>query len=132
MSDSAVAEFATRYVQENAPLVFLRMDSEGCILEASRYAIDLMGEDICERTFSDVLVDFGGKLRLADLTADASQRHMLDVATKAGLPQTFYFRFFTHDDQVLCFGAKDSEDEERLRTEVLSLNQELSNLTRDL
>jgi signal transduction histidine kinase len=48
------------------------------------------------------------------------------------LPQTFYFRFFTHEDQVLCFGAKDPEDEERLRKEVLSLNQELSNLTRDL
>jgi signal transduction histidine kinase len=57
---------------------------------------------------------------------------MLDVATKAGLQQTFYFRFFTHEDQVLCFGAKDVEDEERLRTQVLSLNQELSNLTRDL
>ncbi|MBC8870475.1 MAG: HAMP domain-containing histidine kinase [Planctomycetes bacterium] len=132
MSTRAVAEFARKYVLDTAPVLFLRMDSEGCILEASQYAIDLMGEDTCEQTFSDVLVDFGGKLRLADLTADASQRHMLDVATKAGLPQTFYFRFFTHEDQVLCFGAKDAEDEERLRTEVLSLNHELSNLTRDL
>jgi signal transduction histidine kinase len=127
-----VAELAARYVLDDAPVLFLRMDREGRILDANRYALDLLGEESRQRTFSDVLVDFGGKLRLADLAADASRRHMLDVATKAGLPQTFYFRFFTYDDQLLCFGAKDSDEEERLRTEVLSLNQELSNLTRDL
>jgi signal transduction histidine kinase len=132
MNTEAVAELAARYVLDDAPVLFLRMDSDGRIRDANRYAIDVLGEEIRERTLSDVLVDFGGKMRLADLTADASQRHMLDVVTKDGLPQTFYFRFFTHDDQVLCFGAKDSEDEERLRKEVLSLNQELSNLTRDL
>jgi signal transduction histidine kinase len=132
MSTTAVDELAARYVLDDAPVVFLRMDGEGCILDASRYAIDVLGEDIRERMFSDVLVDFQRKLKLDDLAADASKRHMLDVATKDGLPQTFYFRFFTHEDQVVCFGAKDSEDEERLRKEVLSLNRELSNLTRDL
>jgi signal transduction histidine kinase len=132
MSTRAVAELTARYVQDDAPVVFLRMDGEGRILEANQYAIDVWGEDVRHRTWSDVLVDFLGERRLADLTAGPSRRLTLDVATKAGLPQTFHFRFFTHDDQVLCFGARDSEGEERLRTEVLSLNKELSNLTRDL
>jgi signal transduction histidine kinase len=132
MSTMAVAELAARYVQDDAPVLFVRMDWEGNILETNQYAIDLLGLDVRKRTFADVLVDFPRKLRLADLAANTSRRHMLDVATEAGSPKTFYFRFFTHQDQVLCFGAEDPDDGERLRTEVLSLNQELSNLTRDL
>jgi signal transduction histidine kinase len=132
MGTTGLTEFAAKYLMDDASVLFLRMDREGRILDVNRYTIDILGEGIRERTFSDVLVDFGGTLTLADLVADTSRRHMLDVSTDAGLPQTFYFRFFSHENQVLCFGAKDLADEERLRTEVLSLNQELGNLTRDL
>ena len=57
---------------------------------------------------------------------------MLDVTPHTGIPQTFYFRFFDLGPEVLALGHSNSPDEERLRSQVLFLNQSLANLNRQL
>jgi signal transduction histidine kinase len=48
------------------------------------------------------------------------------------LPESFHFRFFALPEGTMALGSLDFPEQERLRTEVLELNRDLNNLTRQL
>jgi signal transduction histidine kinase len=112
--------------------LYFVLSTDGKIVEANQYAIDLTGRRLFGEKLHDIIVDFTGKFDLAALTNDKSKEHLLNIETASGLPQSFYFSFSTIKDHTLVFGRLDAEEFENMCKEQLSLNQELNNLTRQL
>ena len=57
-------------------------------------------------------------------------RSLFNIKMDSGLPQSFYFQFMPRTPVILAFGRLDAEELETMRKEMLSLNQELNNITR--
>jgi signal transduction histidine kinase len=121
-----------RYVQDEANLVLLVFSREGQVVEANKYTEQLLGTNLVGRSFRQVFISFDDSLKFEDLISDCQRLQALDVTPHTGIPQTLYFRFFDLGPQILAMGRSNAQDEERLRSQVLSLNQNLANLNRQL
>ena len=132
MPRETLEDLVYRYVLDEANVAFLRFNLEAQVVAVNQFTEHLLGPGVAGRSFSELFVDFGGTLRFEELIADSQRVHSLDVTTHTGIPQTFYFRFFDLGSEVLALGRTNALEEERLRSEVLALNQELANLNRQL
>ncbi len=132
IKESAVFREAHHYFQRKAPVLYFVLSTDGKIVDANRYANFLTGRRLIGEKIQDLVVAFSGKFDLAALLNDHSSEHLLNIQTAFGLPQSFYFFFSKVEDLILVFGRLDAEEIENMRKELLSLNQELNNLTRQL
>jgi signal transduction histidine kinase len=132
MSSETIQETAYRYLQDEANVVCLVFSRDGQVVEANKYTERLIGAGLVGRSFREVFVDFDGSLRFEDLISDSQRLQSLDVTPHTGMPQTLFFRFFDLGPEILAMGCPNAEDEEKLRSQVLSLNQNLANLNRQL
>mgnify|MGYP006283320355 CR=1 FL=1 len=120
------------YFYTRATNLLFVLTEEGKILEANTYAYNLTGQDLIGQNFADVIIDFGSRFDLAALACDQSKEYLISVANDSGLPQSFYFTFKPVSEFILAFGRLDAEELDSMRKEVLALNQDLNNLTREL
>jgi signal transduction histidine kinase len=63
---------------------------------------------------------------------DPDYPYLLNLKCQNDLPQTFYFNFLSLEDDIYVFGQPDQNELETIRKEILTLNLDLSNLTREL
>lgn len=131
LDDGALPEAVLRYVSEVAPVAALRMDATQRVRDANAFARRLIGNEVVGSRFADLLVEFTPAFQLDD-TASAAEGQMLTLKTAAGLPESFRFRYFVLPDGWIALGSPDVEGQLRLRNEVLALNRELNDLTRQL
>ncbi|RQD66763.1 PAS domain-containing sensor histidine kinase [Desulfonatronovibrio magnus] len=122
----------SRYLYQDASVILILMDSKGTIIEANRYAREIINHDILGKNITDFLVDFSNSIALSDLIDQNDDAHMLNVTSSSGLPQTFYFKFLQHDENILAIGELNHVEVESLRKNLMSLNNEFSNLNREL
>lgn len=120
------------FLADSSSVVALRLDAEGMILAANRYASALVGEPLAGRPWHVLLLNFGGEPVLADWLADAVRPRLLNVRTAAGLPQTLEVTVEAVGDGFLLFGEVNAAEQGRLAHEVLGLNRESNLLTREL
>jgi two-component system cell cycle sensor histidine kinase/response regulator CckA len=132
MNGGALTESILELVQMEASLVALVLDGTGRILTANRYAKQLVGEDLSQRMLTDIIIDFTGTLKFPDLLHEMDRVHLLNVKTAQGLPQTLYFRFRKAGSEFLAMGETNSIEIETLRKGLVTANNELSNLGREL
>ncbi len=121
-----------RFLEDSASLVVVRVDQAGKILAANRHARALTGLSLVGQPLGAMLLEFAGAFSLPDWLGDAARPRLLNVATAGGLPQTLQVTVEPAGDGYLLFGQVDAEEQERLRRDVLELNHELSNLSREL
>ena len=129
---ASLTELIMEYVQTDASFLVLVLDTEGHILNTNRYTRELVGEDLQQQTLNDILVDFTGTVKLSGLLDEPGRVHLLNVRTAGGLPQTFYFRFFHTGTEILAVGEVNNLELEALRKGLITANNELSNLGREL
>ena len=122
----------TRYLFQDAAIVFLILDPSGMIINANNYTRLLTGDDLIGKVINDVVLDFAGTINLSGLLQKKETSQLLNVRTRSGLPQTFYFHFMESGENILAFGEINSLEIETLRKNLLSANNELSNLSRKL
>ncbi|MBI9074842.1 MAG: hypothetical protein JEZ02_05450 [Desulfatibacillum sp.] len=120
------------YINDYAPVLFFRLDREGRILSTNRYARQICGDLPTETRFQEILIDFQALFDFKNMTDNPSGKRLFSIKTVSGFPHSYLFVFKNIGEETLAFGHFDLEDIELLRTEVLSLNQELGNLTRSL
>ncbi len=125
-------EPAGDYLRETAPVFYLAVDSREIVVDTNPHTQRIIGTDPRSRSYRSVFVDFSGALDLASLAAAPETEHLLNVVTFTGLPETYYFRFFREEGLILAFGRRDLGELERLRRELVSHSNELSNLTREV
>jgi signal transduction histidine kinase len=131
MEGEDIQRAAAAYLMQEAALVYLILDPDGRILEANRYVRDLSG-DIVGKDFEELVLDFTDAFSFSVLRQAPSAVRLLNVRTLSGLPQSFAFRFVDLGERVLAFGELNSIEIEALRKNLLSANNELSNLGREL
>ncbi len=127
-SEKAAYSYITRQSQD----LFFVMSGDGCILDANESARSLTGCRENDTAFSDLVVDFAGTFNLADLVQAPRVPHLINIKTATGQPQSYDFYFEQVQNRVLAFGRLDAREMARLQKQMLSLNQELNNLTRRL
>lgn len=121
-----------RYLQENAPVLYLLVDSGGRLLDGNAYSRKLLGKDLQRLTVHDIFLTFGEPFDIASLRNHPEQVQMFSLATAAGLPETLLCHFLPVDENTLICGAFDADEMRRLRRELLDLNNQMNGLTREL
>lgn len=132
INDSAIAAALQAYVLETAPVLALQLDSDLRITDANTQARRVLRSDAVGRPLAELIVDFTHALDLRSLIQAGGAVHRLTVSTASGMPETLSFRFFPLPTGALAFASLDFQEQEKMRAEVLSLNQGLNNLTRQL
>ena len=129
---STILDATHDYFQKKAPVLYFVLSKEGKIVAANQYTHDLLGRPLSGETIQDLVVDFTGSFDLAAMISDPSKEYLLNIETASGLPQSFYCSLSKLDEHVLVFGRLDAAEIENMRKEMVLLNQELNNLTRQL
>lgn len=127
-----LADLGWRFLADGASMVVVRVDRAGTILDANRHARTLTGLPLVGQPLSAMLLGFGGEFSLPEWLLDTARPRLLNVATAGALPQTLQVTVEQAGDDYLLFGQVDADEQERLRREVLELNHELSDLSREL
>ena len=120
-----------RLVRGDAPALYLLLDAEDRVVESNRHSRLLVGPRLPGSRFGDLLATFERSLSAAALAREGAVRNV-NVITFTGLPQTYRCWFLPVGDQTVVFGAVDPEEQELLRRELLTLNQDLSARQRTL
>lgn len=128
---AALSKAVLRYVSEEAPVLALRLDADQRVVDANRFARRILSNDLDGCRFADLLVEFTPPAQIIAGGAHGSGQ-FLTLKTSAGLPESFRFRYFALSDGWIALGSPDVEGQLRLRNEVLALNRELNDLTRQL
>jgi len=120
------------FLLNKSAIIFLEVDDLWNISKANEYACKLFGKDLTGNNLKDFIVDFSGKFDFDKYLSDPTTKHMLNVNTNFGLPNTYYFTFLKEGTKYFVFGEANSMEIEDFREAFLSLNNELNNLTRKL
>ncbi len=127
-----ITSLICEYMDRHAPIFAVLMEKNGCIHYANAYAKDMCGEAIIGRNFRDLVIDFTGQFQMDHFHEMADPPRMIQVSAVNGLPRTLYFHFFDWGDQCLGVGKPDVSELEDLRHQLVALNNELNNITRQL
>jgi signal transduction histidine kinase len=120
------------FLKESASVVVVRVNRAGTILAANRQARTLIHGPLVGQPWSSLLLNFAGTVTLADWLADEARPRLLNIRTTAGLPQTLEVTVEPVGEDYYLFGEVNAAEQARLGREVLELNHELNNLTREL
>lgn len=131
-TDVTRADLGWSFLQETANVVVLELDRAGTIMRANAYAESLTGTALAGLSASSIVVDFDLTARPSRWWDVTSEPRLTNVVTAAGLPQTLYVTVAEMDDSLLWFGQTDGAEQEYLRGELLALNRELGQLSREL
>jgi signal transduction histidine kinase len=130
--DAAIASALHTYVLESAPVLALRLDAADRVTAANTEAGRVLRDGGRGRAFADLLVAFTRPANVPALLRQTGVIHRLTLDTAVGVPETLDFRFFSLPNGTLAVASLDFREQQALRGQVLRLNGELSNLTRQL
>ncbi len=120
-------------VCRRASLLLWVMDRENRIVFANAFSTTLIGQPLEGKAFGDLVVDFENRMDPQRMAADSPDKvHLVHIVTKDRFPQSFACTFHAIETGVVMVGSIALEEQERLKTEIITLNQELSNMTRAL
>lgn len=125
-------ENLNQYLDNDSSLIKLTVDHYGVIKHANNYASKLAGRELKETNLSEFFTAFNAMLDIRELLAERIENKLLNVNTYRKLPQTFYFTSFKTTNGIILIGEMNSIEMEELRGTMVSLNNELNNLTREL
>lgn len=123
-------EFMT-YIETQAPILFFRLDRQGRIREMNRFAQRRMAASAGQH-FKNIIVNFHNAFDLDAVCRNPETAHPFTLKSDTGNSQTYQFHFYPGGEEILVFGHVDFDEIKAISTEMVSLNQELNNLTRKL
>ena len=129
---TALAAAGWQFLCERAGILVLRVNREGVILQANRHAVELTGMPLVGGPLEKIFLGFADGPVGRRLLDEPGKIHLANIRTATGLPETLYFTVVPVGDETVLFGQTDASEQARLRKEVLVLNHELGNLSREL
>jgi signal transduction histidine kinase len=124
-------EILNNYLLKDSAIIYFCINSEGKITKANEFTKNLTGIELIGINIKEVIIDFGKSLNMSEL-AEKENNILLNIKTKTGLPSTYYFKFIKTDNSIIAIGEANNIEIELLRKNLLELNKELSNLTREV
>jgi signal transduction histidine kinase len=129
---SEINERLARYINDHASMVKLTISGNGEITKANAFAERLAGRQLSGTHIKTFFTEFNARLDMDSLLQDEITNALLNVNTFRNLPETFYFTSFKTDEGMVLIGELNNAETEELRSTMVSLNNELNNLTREL
>ncbi|MFW6064916.1 MAG: PAS domain-containing protein [Candidatus Natronoplasma sp.] len=132
--DEDVSKIIKDYVGKEAPILSILTNEDREIIEINDYASELLGEDVLGENVKQIFVDFDGSVgeELDELSKKSLKDRLLNLDTAKDLPESFHFSFFPMDERILILGKPNIGELEKLQDEMVSLNNELTNISRTL
>lgn len=122
----------TRLLFEDASALLLLLDVERRIVRASASFERVVGRNVRGASVYDFIVDFDGSLDVATLADGSAEGHILHVSGADGMPESYRFRARSMGDHLLLYGESPDSDIRKLRRELLTANNELHDMAREL
>jgi signal transduction histidine kinase/CheY-like chemotaxis protein len=120
------------FLCERSMVVLLRIDPQGTILYANRYARRLTGLPLEGHSLGEMLFGQDGEPNLEQWLRPSEERVLMNVRAAGGQAQTLSVIVVPYGDGLVFFGQADAEEMERLCRDVLVLNYEHAALGREL
>lgn len=130
--DSLSPEAAVEFLRDHAPLAVLVLDVQGIILDANRKANEVFGDSLAGRSCRELFHAGSENEPFPNWLPTEGRTLRLDILPASGPPQPWKWSFLRRQARIYAFGLQDTEEVEGLELELLSLNAELGNLTREL
>ncbi len=124
--------YGWHFLATSASVAVVRVNATGTILATNLYAVNLVGEPLVGKPWHTMLLNFGGTPVLGDWLAKPARPRLLNIKTATGLPQTLEITVEPDGAEYLLFGEVNVKEQTRLSREVLVLNHELNNMSREL
>jgi len=125
-------EIVFDYIYNCAPVLFFKLDRNGRIVDMNRFAARKMGPLSPDAVFSDLIVDLQNRFDLDTLVRSSENDHLLTVIEADREVESFLFEFKQSNSHILAFGHPGTKDMGKIQTQIMSLNQDLGNLNRQL
>ena len=129
---SAINERLINYLDHHSSLIKLTIAGNGMITHANAYAEKLAGKPLRSTHIKQFFTDFNANLDIEKLLNEETVNALFNVNTFRNLPETFYFTSFKTAEEMVLIGELNNDEMEEMRKTMISLNNELNNLTREL
>ena len=120
------------YLENHASVFYLQIDKQLNIVDSNAYTELILGFSPRQKTINDVFVDFSWQVDPEIQHTGVEQEKLFSINTFTGFPQSFYVSFHAVESGFVILGRTDIQENEQLRKQLLILNSELTNLTREL
>ncbi|MDA3943405.1 MAG: HAMP domain-containing sensor histidine kinase [Bacteroidetes bacterium] len=127
-----VVSHLLHYLDKQASIIKVLIDKEGVIIHANAFTEKLAGKPLQAMPVQSLFTEFNANLKADSFLSDELNYTMLNVNTHSTIPETFYFTSFKVPEGMLLIGEADNAETEELRQNMISLNNELNNMARDL
>lgn len=131
VNDNFVNKTLVDFIDNNANLIVLIFNDKGEIIKSNKYFNQLTGRFDNNIQLKDVIVDFHFLFN-DQIYLKQEDPFLINIITKSSIPQTFYFRIYPIENLYLAVGELNNNEIEELRISLLHLNNDLSNLSREL
>jgi len=125
-------EIILDYIDSKASIIKMITNNEGLIEYANAFAEKLAGKPLQGMPIQLFFTDFNSSLKAEHILNEQVRHQLLNVNTHRNIPESFYFSSFKLPEGMLIICEADSKETEELRQNMLSLNNELNNMARDL
>lgn len=120
------------YIESNSTIIYLVISYNDIIIKANKFAEQLTGLSLEGKSIQSVFVCFNDQLTINEYIDNKNQPVLINIVTQSKIPETYYFHFIQLEGCVLAIGEANSNEINQLRANLLDLNRELSNVTREL
>ncbi|MDT8323143.1 MAG: PAS domain-containing sensor histidine kinase [Bacteroidota bacterium] len=119
-------------LREESAAVLVVLDADDRILQANAAFEAIVGRRVQGVSMHEFVIDFHDALSFEKLCAPEAQGQLLHISTGRELPVSFRFYVRRVGEHTLLFGESPDADMRRLRAELLTMNNELHDLSRQL
>jgi signal transduction histidine kinase len=118
------------FLEQTAQLVVLDLDADDTVVAANEHARQLLGEACLGRHFRELLVEAQAELDLEQIWQRSTQPQLLSFSCSAGMPESLSVRSYPTAGGRVVVGQHDLDELHQLRSSLMEMNHELSNLSR--
>ena len=120
------------YTKLNNLIFYFLFDAAGNVLEHNAFASQFIKNGVPVRHMKEVFVDFHDRINYQELALIPEKEHVFSINSHSGIPESFYFSFLKDGEDYLALGRLDVLELETFHVKLIELNNEVSNISRDL
>ena len=121
-----------KHLNNYSSTILLVFDNDGIIHHANDFVKNLTGQQLSGSHLKNVFLSFGPGKPWDDIPQSPTEIRLMNITTLDGNPETYYFRFYLEEELTIAIGELDQKEMQALRKNMINLNTDLSNKTREL
>ncbi|PKL91722.1 MAG: hypothetical protein CVV21_06770 [Candidatus Goldiibacteriota bacterium HGW-Goldbacteria-1] len=120
------------YMHKNNLIFYFVVQKDGKVTDYNEFASLFVKNGIPINSIKEVFIDFFERMNIQQLTENPESEHLFSINSHKGIPEAFYFSFYEINGEYLILGRMDVMEIEEFQSKLIALNNELSNMSREL